>query len=145
MLEQITPLVLTFNEEANIRRTLARLSWARDIVVVDSGSTDATLKILSEFPKARIFNRSFSTHAEQWNYGIKDTGIRTEWVLALDADYLLSKELIEELSVLVPPAHIGGYQASFKYCVDGVPLRGGIYPPVTVLYRSALEIGRAHV
>lgn len=137
MLEQITPLILTFNEELNIRRTLEQLSWAKDIVVVDSGSTDTTLNILSEFPNVRIFNNEFSSHAKQWNFGLKHTGINTEWVLALDADYVLTNELIKELAALDPPASLMGYQVSFKYCVEGKPLRGGIYPPVTVLYRSA--------
>jgi glycosyltransferase involved in cell wall biosynthesis len=137
MLSKITPLILTFNEEANIQRTLARLSWAHDIVVVDSGSTDATLNILRACPHVRIFERAFFSHAEQWNYGLSATGIRTEWVLALDADYVLTEELVDELAALDPPSRVGGYQASFRYCVDGVPLRGGIYPSVTVLYRAA--------
>ncbi len=33
------------------------------------------------------FKRAFTTHAEQWNFGLEQTGITTEWVLALDADY----------------------------------------------------------
>lgn len=136
MLARITPLILTFNEDANIRRMLERLSWAKDIVVVDSESTDGTLAVLGEFPKVRVFSRAFTTHAEQWGYGLSATGIRTEWVLALDADYVLSPELVDELAALEPAEGVSGYQASFIYCVDGVPLRGGIYPPVTVLYRA---------
>ena len=41
-LDQVTPLLLTYNEEANISRTLACLHWAQRVVVVDSFSTDAT-------------------------------------------------------------------------------------------------------
>ena len=48
-LDQITPLILTYNEEANISRTLTGLSWARRIVVIDSFSTDATLELLAEY------------------------------------------------------------------------------------------------
>ena len=148
MLTRITPLILTFNEEANIRRTLEQLSWAKDIVVVDGGSTDTTLNILNEFPNVRIFENAFSFLAAQWNYGLKSTEIRTEWVLALDADYVLTEELVEELTNLNPPLNVCGYRASFKYCVEGTVLRGGIYPPVTVLYRSAkakyIQDGHAH-
>jgi glycosyltransferase involved in cell wall biosynthesis len=136
MLRRITALILTFNEEANIRRTLGALSWALDVVVVDSGSTDRTLAILREFPKVRVFQRTFDTHAAQWSYALAATGIRTEWVLALDADFVLSPELVRELAALTPSDDVSGYRASFIYCVDGVPLRGGIYPPVTVLYRA---------
>ena len=49
MLDQITPLILTYNEAPNIGRTLAALAWARDIVVVDSFSDDETLEIASSF------------------------------------------------------------------------------------------------
>lgn len=42
MLDQITPLILTYNEEPNIGRVLERLTWAREVVVLDSGSTDRT-------------------------------------------------------------------------------------------------------
>lgn len=137
MLDAITPLILTFNEAPNIRRTLARLDWAREIVVVDSGSTDATRGILAAHPRVRVFERPFTTHAEQWSFGLHQTAIRTEWVLALDADYILSQTLIDELAALRPAPNVDGYRAAFTYCVEGRPLRGTAYPPVTVLYRKS--------
>jgi glycosyltransferase involved in cell wall biosynthesis len=137
MLSHITPLILTFNEAPNIGRTLERLSWARDIVVVDSQSPDETRAIASRHPAVRVFERPFTTHAEQWNFGLQQTGITTEWVLALDADFVLTDELIAELTALSPSADAAGYRASFTYCIDGRPLRSAVYPPVTVLYRRA--------
>jgi glycosyltransferase involved in cell wall biosynthesis len=137
MLENTTPLILTHNESPNIGRSLAPLSWARDIVVVDSGSTDGTLDELRRHPNVRIFKRPFTTHAEQWDFALKETGIRTPWVLALDADYVLSPELVRELAALRPEDEVSGYRAAFTYCIDGRPLRGAAYPPVTVLYRRA--------
>ena len=138
MLSQITPLILTFNEAPNIARTLDRLKWASDIVVVDSLSTDDTRAIASRYPSVRVFERPFTTHAEQWNFGLEQTGITTEWVLALDADFVLTDEMIAELTHLSPPHDVAGYRASFRYCIDGKPLRSAVYPPVTVLYRRAL-------
>lgn len=135
-MKDITGLVLTFNEAPNIARTLGRLSWIRDIVVLDSFSTDDTVAIAAGFPNVRVVQRAFTTHAEQWNYGLEQTGITTEWVLALDADYVLSDGLVQELQSLEADAHTG-FSASFKYCIDGRPLRGAAYPPVTVLYQRA--------
>jgi glycosyltransferase involved in cell wall biosynthesis len=137
MLDQITPLILTLNEAPNIERALAPLHWAKDIVVVDSGSTDATRELLSRHANVRVFERPFTTHSEQWNFGLEHTAIRTDWVLALDADFILSDDLVRELAALRPDPAAGGYRASFAYCIDGKPLRGTVYPPVAVLYRRA--------
>jgi glycosyltransferase involved in cell wall biosynthesis len=135
MLEKITPVILTYNEAPNIGRTLERLAWARDIVVVDSFSDDDTLAIVDRTPQARLFQREFDCHENQWNFALKETGVTSEWVLALDADYMLTPELSEELRNLIPEPNIRGYTANFVYCVNGRPLRGSAYPPVTVLYR----------
>lgn len=135
MLDHITPVILTYNEAPNIERTLAQLSWARDIVVVDSFSTDETLDLVARYPRARVFQREFDCHENQWNFALNETGIASEWVLALDADYILTAELVEELKALDPSTSVAGYRARFIYCVRGRRLRGSAYPPVTVLYR----------
>lgn len=137
MLDQITPLILTYNEAPNIGRTLAQLSWAGDIVVVDSFSDDDTLEIVRTFPQARILQRKFDTHENQWNFGLNETGIISEWVLGLDADYVLTEGFATELEALQPPAAVAGYRANFIYCVAGKRIKSGVYPPVTVLYRRA--------
>jgi glycosyltransferase involved in cell wall biosynthesis len=136
MLDYLTPLILTYNEAPNIGRTLERLSWARDIVVVDSFSDDATLEIVSGFPQARVFRRRFDSLANQWNYALTNTGIITEWVLALDADYIVTPELRDEINRLSPDEEVSGYRAKFVYCVHGRPLRDSAYPPVVVLFRK---------
>jgi len=135
MLDQITPLILTYNEAPNIARVLTNLSWAKDIVVVDSFSDDDTIDIASSFPHVRIFKRVFDSHRNQWEFGLRGTAIATPWVLALDADYIPSDELIAELENLQPPPETAGYRANFVYCIKGTRLTCGIYPPVTVLYR----------
>ena len=135
MLDQITPIILTYNEAANIRRTLQQLRWAKDIVVVDSFSDDATVEIVAQLPQARVFQRRFDTHEKQWNYALKETNIITDWVLALDADYVLTPEVVEEIKALSPDRSVSGYTSKFIYCVHGKRLRGSAYPPVTVLYR----------
>jgi glycosyltransferase involved in cell wall biosynthesis len=135
MLDQITPLILTLDEEDNIERVLARLKWAREVVVVDSGSSDATRSILTRFANVRCVGHGFESHASQWNYGLAETSIKTDWVLALDADYVLTEEFVGELSRLSPAPDIAGYRARFRYCVFGEALRGTLYPPVIVLYR----------
>lgn len=135
MLDQITPLILTYNEAPNIGRTLEQLRWARNVVVVDSFSSDDTLAIISRFPNARVYRREFDTHENQWNFGLKKTGIDSPWVLGLDADYILTPEFVDELKALEPGPETHGYRAAFTYCIKDRQLRSGIYPPVAVLYR----------
>ena len=135
MLDQITPLILTHNEAPNIGRTLEQLTWARDIVVVDSFSTDDTVEIASWFSQVRVFQRAFDAHRNQWEFGLRETGIQTPWVLALDADYVVTDEALAELETLTPNYATAGYRARFVYCVHGKKLHSGIYPPVAVLYR----------
>jgi glycosyltransferase involved in cell wall biosynthesis len=132
-LEQVTPLIITYNEEANIRRTLSKLSWANKILVVDSGSTDATLDIAKSSDKVEIIHRPFDDCASQWNFGLEHVG--TAWVLSLDADYELSNELVSELNNLRPDDATGGYQSNFIYRIYGQALRASVYPPRIVLYR----------
>lgn len=134
-LDRITPVVLTWDEEANVQRSVGGLRWAGEVVVVDSGSTDRTLELLREYPNVRVVVRPFTSHDDQWNHGIRDTGVRTEWVLALDADYVVTKDLIGELSELQPPAEVAGYRARFIYWSLAKPLRGSLYPPKVVLFR----------
>lgn len=133
----LTAIVLTFNEAPNIARTLSKLSWLTDVVVVDSGSTDETVRIARSFPNVRMVERPFTSHADQWNVGLEQTDIKTGWVLALDADFVLTDDLVHELKTLSPPPDVAGYRASFIYCIDGTPLRSAVYPPVTVLYRRS--------
>ena len=132
---EITPVLLTLNEEANIGRALGCLAWASEVVVVDSGSTDRTLEICATFNNVRVLRRPFDSHAAQWNFAIRDTGVATEWVLALDADYALTPEFVSALGQLTPSASMSGYRTSFRYCVFGRELSGSLYPPVVTLFR----------
>jgi glycosyltransferase involved in cell wall biosynthesis len=138
MLENITALILTYNEAPNIERTLKKLNWATQIIVIDSFSTDETLKILALYPQIKIFQRKFDTHTMQWNYGLEQ--VTSEWVLSLDADYVLSDELITEIRELSDDSAIDGYFSRFKYCVFAQPLHGTILPPRQVLFRKHKSI-----
>jgi glycosyltransferase involved in cell wall biosynthesis len=132
-IDNVTPLLITYNEIDNIERTLAPLAWARRIVVVDSGSTDGTLAVLERDPRIEVHHRPFDTFADQCNFGLSK--IPTEWVLSLDADYELSDRLVAELRTLWPSDLHAGFRARFVYRIYGRPLRGSLYPPRVVLYR----------
>ena len=135
MLDRITPVILTLNEAPNLARGLAALDWAREIVVVDSGSSDETELVARANPRVRWFSREFDEHADQWKYAIEETGIESEWILRLDADYLVTSELRAELASIVPPQDVAAYRIGFDYAVHGRRLRASLYPPNCVLFR----------
>jgi glycosyltransferase involved in cell wall biosynthesis len=139
LLDRITPLILTRDEEANIGRTLAQLAWATEVVVIDSVSTDDTLAIARRFPNVRVIERPFDSHAAQWSFGVAQ--VTTDWVLTLDADYLVPDAFVRELAALDPPPELAGYRAAFVYAIDGQPIRAALYTPRDVLLRrGAFEI-----
>ena len=135
IVESITPLILTYNEAANLDRTLQQLSWAHEIVMIDSYSTDETLAIAANYPQVKVIQHPFESFASQCNFGLSQ--IKSEWVLSLDADYVLSQELIDEIQSISDATDIDAYVVPFKYCVFGKALRGTLYPPRKVLYRRS--------
>ncbi len=134
-LEQITPLILTWNEEVNITRCLQRLTWAKKIVIIDSGSTDRTQALAAEFANVCLIIRTFDDHTTQWNFGIES--IETPWVLSLDCDYVLGAGFEAELERLPAEPEADAYLASFRYLIFGRPLRACLYPPRAVLFRKS--------
>ncbi|MHC4198180.1 MAG: glycosyltransferase family 2 protein [Planctomycetota bacterium] len=90
----ISVCIITHNEESNIRRCLEAVKWAEEIVVLDSGSTDATIDICREFTD-KVHQRPFPGHIQQKNNAIDLAG--NEWVLCVDADECVTPELAREM------------------------------------------------
>ena len=134
-LAQVTPVILTYNEAPNIGRVLDRLTAFDEVLVVDSGSDDGTLEIVARYPNTRAVSRPFDSASAQWNFAIRECGIRSEWALAMDADYVLPDDFLDELARLPPADDIGGYRVSFTYCIFGKALSATLYPPVVALFR----------
>ena len=131
-LSDITPVILTWNEEPNIRRCLESLAWAERVLVVDSGSTDDTEAICRQFPNVDLVVRPFDDHTSQWNFGID--GAASDWILSLDADYVLSPKFVDELRTLPSDATEKAWFAPFRFLIFGKPLRGSLYPPRAILF-----------
>lgn len=98
----LTVIVLAKNEEKNIGRCLESVRDIADrIVVVDSGSTDSTVKIAKDYG-ADVFFHEFINYAEQFNWALDNVAISTKWVFRFDADEEitpeLKKEIVEELN-----------------------------------------------
>jgi glycosyltransferase involved in cell wall biosynthesis len=101
---------------------------------MDSGSTDATLEICAGFPNVEVIKRPFDSFAGQCNAGLEH--IDTEWVLSIDADYLMPLEFPGVVEAYT--AKTDGIRFPFRYLVHGRPLRACLYPPRVILYRRGL-------
>lgn len=133
--KRVTPVVLTYNEEPNIGRTLESLRWASEVVVVDSGSTDQTEQIARSFPNVGWCVRPFDRHLAQWEHGIHETGITSEYVLALDADMQVTPSLLQEISGRFLSGAFAGGVIPFKYQYHGNPLSGSLCPAQLRLFK----------
>jgi glycosyltransferase involved in cell wall biosynthesis len=128
----VTVIVLTFNEERNLAVCLESVKgWARAIFVVDSGSTDGTVRI-AETLGATVVTHAFETHARQWVWAIESLPLETEWVLGLDADQRVTPLLRREIGDVLG-SHQGeaaaGYFVKRRQIFRGRWIKhGGYYP-----------------
>jgi glycosyltransferase involved in cell wall biosynthesis len=127
MPHSLSVALITYNEAANLPRTLASVGWAQEIVVVDSGSTDATLDIARKVG-ARVIEEPWKGFAAQKNSAIAHCS--GDWILSLDADEELSAELAREIqSLLAGEPEFRAYQLLRLNHFLGAPLRHGGYWP----------------
>ncbi|MBN1622511.1 MAG: glycosyltransferase family 2 protein [Endomicrobiales bacterium] len=91
---KISAVTIIFNEEINIDACLSRLTWADEIVVIDSFSTDKSLELCRKYTN-KIFQKHFNGYAGQRNYGIEKAS--GEWILFVDADEIITDELKNEI------------------------------------------------
>ena len=130
----LTALILTWNEEENIARTLSHLQWLEKVVIIDSGSTDKTIELIQSFNNTKICYRKFDTHAQQWNYGLSIC--ESEWILSLDADYILTDAFIEETKKHIQSNNISAFNARFEFLVFGKALTGNNTKARPVLFKK---------
>jgi glycosyltransferase involved in cell wall biosynthesis len=95
---KLSVAIPTFNEAANLGRTLESVAWADEIIVVDSGSTDETLAIAQRF-NAHIYVEPWKGYGGQVNSALDKC--TSPWLFSLDADEVLTPELIREIQVLL--------------------------------------------
>nr|WP_249815433.1 glycosyltransferase family 2 protein [Bradyrhizobium sp. 168] len=132
---------MTHNEQLHIERCLGSLSpHIERIVVIDSGSTDQTVEIAKRCG-AEIYNNPFRNYASQFNWALKNCGIRTDWVLRIDADEFIDAELAEQIRSQLTAAspQINGFVVERRVTFLGKTIRygGGVSPQfVLKLWRT---------
>jgi glycosyltransferase involved in cell wall biosynthesis len=103
-LTPVSVIVITRNEEKNIRECLTSARWADEIIVVDSGSSDGTVDVARTFTQ-KVFVKPWEGFGESRTFALSQA--RNEWMFWLDADERIAPELAEEIELTVsgPPKH----------------------------------------
>jgi len=96
--QKVTATVITLNEERNLEDALQSLAWVDEIVVVDSGSTDATIDIARRHG-ARVETRAWGGYGAQKNHAASIAA--HDWILSVDADERVPPELAAEIRALL--------------------------------------------
>ena len=138
----VAAIVLTFNEERNLDACLASVaSWASELFVIDSGSTDGTLAIAERFG-AQIVRHPFENYAQQRNWAQSALALQSEWVFHIDADERVTPELKQAMALFFSDGTAQKYQgaamARRTIFWGKAILHGGHYPSYHLrLFRHA--------
>ncbi|HLH75273.1 MAG TPA: glycosyltransferase family 2 protein [Candidatus Binataceae bacterium] len=128
MRTDVSVIILTFNEERNLGHALTSVcGWARQVLVLDSFSTDRTLEVAARFD-CQCFQHRFTGYAEQRNYALQMLPITASWILFLDADEFVPQPLAEEIGrcLASQPAY-DGYFVRRRFFWMGRWIRRGYY------------------
>src|SRR5262249_37424089 len=125
-IEVISAIVLANNEESNISYCLESIRQISNIYVVDSGSTDSTVSICENFG-VHVVRHAYTNHASQWQWALDNVPILTPWILALDADFVVTSELLDRISREIDTLgeNIGGIYVRHLYNFGGGRIRFG--------------------
>lgn len=141
----VSAVVLTYNEELNIESCLRSVaSWCREVIVVDSGSTDSTVEICRRYTD-HIYTHAYSDHSTQWDWALKSIPLKTEWVIPLDADHVITEELRDQIIGVVSNAESAGnaYYARHEYYFKETRMRGFKSRTICVFRRSKTRLDRS--
>jgi glycosyltransferase involved in cell wall biosynthesis len=137
-------LVLTYNEEENIKDCLESVNWVNEIVVIDSFSTDKTIEICQKYTD-KVYRREFDDFSNQRNFGLEK--IKSEWVLVVDSDERVSAQLKDEIKQKLTGLGFEGYRIPRKNYFLGKWIKHcGWYPDYTLrLFRNTTNFrGQVH-
>ncbi|MBR9911297.1 MAG: glycosyltransferase family 2 protein [Gammaproteobacteria bacterium] len=135
MKNSISVIILTFNEEVHIKRCIeSLLPLVENIFIVDSFSKDRTVEIATSLG-GKVYQRKWKNYADQFQWGLDNCAIDTEWVMRMDADEYIEQDLIDELPKVLASTNseVSGFYIRRKYFFLGKWVRHGAVYPLNLL------------
>jgi glycosyltransferase involved in cell wall biosynthesis len=128
-LAPISVMIPTLNEASNLPRCLDHLRWADEVVVVDSDSTDDTVKIAEAYGCKVVNFRWDGTWPKKKNWALRNAPFRNEWVLIVDADEWITPEMAAEIRLAICSPDSVGYYINRRFIFMGRWIKHcGYYP-----------------
>jgi glycosyltransferase involved in cell wall biosynthesis len=140
----LSVVILTFNEEIHIKRCIeSLLPIAKNIFIVDSYSNDKTIEICESLG-AKIYQRKWKNYADQFQWGLDNCPIDTEWVMRMDADEYIEADLVTELpgALRNSVSDLTGFYIRRKYFFLGQWIKKGAVYPLNLLRVWRVGMGR---
>ena len=134
-MQDISVIILTFNEEKHIARCIkSLLTFTDKIYIIDSGSTDRTIEI-AESLGAKVAVNQWVNYATQFNFGIENNPFKTKWLMRMDSDEYVLPELSEEINKKLSetPQEISGMYIKRRVLFFDKWIRHGAYYPIWLL------------
>lgn len=119
----VSVVVPVRNEEANLQRCLPALSWADEVFVVDSQSTDRTVAVAESLGAQVVQFRFNGTYPKKKNWALDNLPFRNDWVLIVDADEVVPPELAHEIAHRIGTGEADGFYLNMKYFFLGRRIR----------------------
>ena len=120
---RVSVVVPVKNEAENLRRCLPALSWADEVFVVDSESTDQTSEVARDHGATVVQFHFNGTYPKKKNWALENLPFRNEWVLIVDADEVVVPELAVEIERRIAQDEAEGYYLNSRYYFLGRRIR----------------------
>lgn len=130
---KISFIILTFNSQKYLNEVLTSCSFADEVLIIDSGSSDETLNIAQNFKNVKIIKQNWLGFGKMKRFGVLQA--KNDWVFCLDSDEVLTKELQIELNLTLQKPKFKVYKvARLNYFFGKAIRKLGLYPDYSIRF-----------
>lgn len=135
-MQTISAVIAVKNEAHQIRDCLEHIKWTDEIIIIDNGSTDDTVKICKEYTKKiyQCTGQKFNSIPKLQNYGADKA--TKDWIIILDADVIVTKKAKEEILIKIQNPKYAAYYLPHKTVAFGKKLKHALFCNILKLYKK---------